>query len=118
MTAQQLKIKTSSLHIRYRSGYDCSEYAEDVLSELGVGKIVTYEATNNGRKTQFNTMFFGHLSEPFLYHTVVLVQLQFIDYIVDATNPKILWYRQDYEMLLKKINNGLYFNYYRGCYKG
>lgn len=63
------------------SNEDCSEVAQRVKDAIGRGKIITIVATlNNGQFTEFKT---SKKQDMWVYHTVVLITLNMVSYIID-----------------------------------
>lgn len=98
MTLQQLQYVISTFCTPVVFGKDCSEYAEEVLNYLGEGEFFTFEAKSHNKPLQLN--FFG-VDSTFVYHTVVAITCEGLEYIVDITAKDKLLLKSNYISYIK-----------------
>lgn len=113
MNISQLKAKVDTIPVRMTSfNYDCSEYAEDAKQVLG-GRLYTFTANK-----MFHTMSRGQMSIPFVYHTVLLVEVEEGTAVVDLTSDNKVVMLGLYRLWLQDLNPGVCFEENYGEYKG
>ena len=115
MTLQQLQLAMYSYCSPiYVFGKDCSEYAEDVIARLGEGSLLTFVAKDRSKPLHLN--YFGR-EQDFIYHTVVVLRCEGLDYVIDVTTKDRLVLKSQYILYIQSHCEGA-IEVYTGEYAG
>lgn len=97
-----IDIQNAVATLCHMTNKDCSEVADEVLSTLGSGNLVTVARVVEGRFVEFNVP--DYYNEPYKYHTVAIAHSKIGSVVVDCTMPEkqVLMYNDYFRMLARE----------------
>lgn len=89
------------------SGEDCSEVAKLIKDNLHIGRLCTIRAfarVENNPGIYFHVKEMYRISEPYVYHTVLLYKHNNIEYIIDGTSDVHIKTLTQFKEMLRQCN--------------